>query len=235
MMNQPPSDLLVLDQVTRRFASPDRGAPAVVLDQLSLTIRQGERLAIVGPSGSGKSTLLNIIGALDRPTDGRVIFDGRDLDQLNDKALAQWRNRTIGFIFQMHHLLGQLTVRENVLVPTIPAKTTRTASQRAEQLLQRVGLADHADHRPGQLSGGQCQRAAVVRALINQPRLLLADEPTGSLDRANAQALMDLLLAMNEEQQVALVVVTHDMEMARQVGRVHQLRDGRLSTDNPDS
>jgi ABC-type lipoprotein export system ATPase subunit len=228
-MSQPSTDLLTLDRVTRRFKSPGDGEDAVVLQDVSLVVQPGERMAIVGPSGSGKSTLMNIIGALDRPTGGRVVFDGRDLDQLDDKALAAWRNRSVGFIFQMHHLLGQLTLRENVLVPTIPAKTTRAALQRADQLLQRVGLADHAEHRPGQLSGGQCQRAAVVRALINQPRLLLADEPTGSLDHANAQALMDLLLAMNEEQSVALIVVTHDMEMARRVGRVHQLRDGRLS------
>jgi ABC-type lipoprotein export system ATPase subunit len=228
-MSQPSTDLLTLDRVTRRFQSPGDGEDAVVLQDVSLVVQPGERMAIVGPSGSGKSTLMNIIGALDRPTGGRVVFDGRDLDQLDDKALAAWRNRSVGFIFQMHHLLGQLTLRENVLVPTIPAKTTRAALQRADQLLQRVGLADHAEHRPGQLSGGQCQRAAVVRALINQPRLLLADEPTGSLDHANAQALMDLLLAMNEEQSVALIVVTHDMEMARRVGRVHQLRDGRLS------
>src|SRR5205814_8032829 len=196
---------------------------------------RGESAAIVGPSGSGKSTLLNIIGTLDRPSSGQVLLDGRELNQLDDIQLAVVRNREIGFIFQSHHLLPQCTVLENVLVPTLANKDAalRNGSvERAKRLLEKVGLGARLTHRPGQLSGGERQRVAVARALINQPKLLLADEPTGALDRASAQNLADLLVRLNREEGVTLIVVTHALDLAKRMGRVIELRDGRLVSEN---
>ena len=220
--------LVELTDVTRRYGE-DEGL--LVLDGVSLRVAAGEALAIVGPSGSGKSTLLNLIGALDRPTSGSAVFGGRDLATLDDDALAAIRNREIGFVFQLHHLLPQCTVVENVLVPTLAGGTLASrqeAEERARRLLGRVGLGERLDYRPGQLSGGERQRTAVVRALINQPKLLLADEPTGSLDRASSDTLTDLLVELNREEGVALIVVTHSLDLARRMSRVLELRDGRL-------
>ncbi len=203
-----------------------------VLDGLDLAVRSGESLAVVGPSGCGKSTLLNIIGTLDRPGAGQVLLDGRDLTGLDDNALAALRSREIGFVFQLHHLLPQCTILENVLLPTLAARDTaaerRQAEARARGLLERVGLSHRLAHRPGELSGGERQRAAVVRALVNSPKLLLADEPTGSLDRASAENLGQLLVELNRADGVTLIVVTHSLELAGEMERVRQLRDGRL-------
>ncbi len=202
-----------------------------MLKELSLEVARGESVAVVGPSGSGKSTLLHIIGTLDRPTSGSITLDGRDLGALDDRQLAEVRNRQIGFVFQSHYLLPQCTVLENVLVPTLASPDSvarKGAGDRAERLLSRVGLAERKAHRPGQLSGGERQRVAVVRALINQPQLLLADEPTGSLDHKSAQELGQLLLELNREEGVTLVVVTHALELARRMARVLELRDGTL-------
>lgn len=237
--------LLKLIGVSKRYDSPDGGAVSV-LNGISLEVGRGESLAIVGPSGSGKSTLLQIIGTLDRPTSGQVMLDGRDLNQLDELQLAEVRNRQIGFVFQQHFLLPQCTVLENVLVPTL-AKAGRTgqsqpdddgavktprraesAETRAIQLLKRVGLGERMSHRPGQLSGGERQRVAVVRALINNPQLLLADEPTGALDHASAIALGQLLVELNREEGVTLIVVTHALELAKKMARVMELKDGRL-------
>ncbi len=225
--------LLQLHAVAKEYptASGDAGEPLRILRAVDLQVATGESLAIVGPSGCGKSTLLNIIGTLDRPTGGQVLLGGRDLATLDDLALAGVRNREIGFIFQLHHLLPQCSVLENVLVPTLAsseAAMRREAPARARALLQRVGLGARADHRPAQLSGGERQRAAVVRALINRPRLLLADEPTGALDRASAENLAALLLELNREEQTSLIVVTHDPALARRMGRLAELRDGVL-------
>jgi ABC-type lipoprotein export system ATPase subunit len=226
--------LLELQNVTKTFAPPSgEGAAVEVLRDLTLELKRGESVAIVGPSGSGKSTLLNIIGALDVPTRGAVRLDGRDLSQLSEKELAQVRNRQIGFIFQLHHLLPQCSILENVLIPTLtsPAELGGPETvRRAERLLERVGLKGRRGHRPGQLSGGERQRVAVVRALINQPKLLLADEPTGSLDRHSAEKLGELLVEINREEQVTLVTVTHSMELARLMGRAVELKDGKLVT-----
>jgi len=200
-----------------------------VLADVSLQLAGGEAVAITGPSGSGKSTLLNILGALDLPTRGEVRFNGTNLSQLREVELATLRNRQIGFIFQLHHLLPQCTVLENVLIPTLTGKSTDADRSRAARLLERVGLQHRLTHRPGQLSGGECQRVAVARALINQPKLLLADEPTGSLDHANATALSQLLVELNREKGVALVVVTHSLELAKQLPRVLELRGGVLT------
>ena len=223
--------LLELQQVKKTYAAPAGGATVDVLKGVSLQLAAGEALAIIGPSGSGQSTLLYIMGTLDRPTSGRVLLDGRDLQDLDVTELAAVRNRQLGFVFQAHYLLPQCTLLENVLLPTLTAPAelhTPAAIQRAGRLLARVGLKDRLTHRPGQLSGGESQRVAVVRALINQPRLLLADEPTGSLDRAAAQDLGQLLLDLNREEGAALVLVTHALELARRLPRCLELRDGQL-------
>lgn len=223
--------LLRLANVTKRFASPDNAGALTVLEGVSLEVTRGESLAIVGPSGSGKSTLLQIMGTLDLPTTGEVTLEGQDLAQLDEVGLASVRNQRIGFVFQAHCLLPHCTVLENVLVPTLaatPGTPRADAPSRAKRLLERVGLGERLGHRPGQLSGGECQRVAVVRALINQPQLLLADEPTGSLDQASAAGLADLLVELNREEGVTLVVVTHSRELARRMGRTLELRGGKL-------
>jgi ABC-type lipoprotein export system ATPase subunit len=248
------STLLKLENVTKHYAAPDGGAAPPVLSDVSLALGAGESVAIVGPSGSGKSTLLNIMGTLDRPTSGRVLLDGQDLASLGDAALAAVRSRRIGFVFQLHHLLPQCTALENVLVPTLApgsgwhghaslrdrgappgdnhgratARPCHPAEKRGRQLMERVGLAQRLEYRPGQLSGGERQRVAVARALINRPALLLADEPTGSLDRASADRLAQLLVDLNREEGVTLVVVTHSPAMAARLTRTMELRDGQL-------
>lgn len=218
--------LLELKSVSKRYDDID------VLRDVHLRLAAREAIAIVGPSGSGKSTLLNIIGTLDHPTSGTVSFDGEDLLKLSPKEIAPVRNRKIGFVFQLHHLLPQCTILENVLIPTLAAAAkgrNDEAHARAERLLNRVGLGPRKGQRPGQLSGGERQRAAVVRALINQPKLLLADEPTGSLDRASAENLRKLFIELNRDEGVALIVVTHSMELARGLDRVYEMRDGLLT------
>jgi len=221
--------LLELTHVSKSYASPDGGALVEVLRNISLRIDAGEAVAVTGPSGSGKSTLLNIMGALDRPTSGTACLDGSDLGGVTEKALAAIRNRQVGFIFQLHHLLPQCTALENVLIPTLAGRATGADSARAERLLERVGLKHRLGHRPGQLSGGECQRIAVVRALINRPKLLLADEPTGSLDHSAATDLSRLLLDLNKEEGFALVLVTHSLELAARLPRALELRDGALT------
>jgi lipoprotein-releasing system ATP-binding protein len=228
---QQPEILLKLSNVTHRYDSGASTGPVNVLKGVSLKVTRGETLAIIGPSGSGKSTLLNIIGTLDRSTTGEVILAGQDLSKLNDAQLATVRNHQIGFVFQAHYLLPQCTVLENVLVPTLAdtdGVLREGAPDRAERLLKRVGLGERMGHRPGQLSGGERQRVAVVRALINQPQLLLADEPTGALDRAAAEQLAQLLLELNREEGVTLIVATHALDLAHKMGRVMELNDGVL-------
>ncbi|MBN1818710.1 MAG: ABC transporter ATP-binding protein [Sedimentisphaerales bacterium] len=223
--------LVELKNVAKRYESPDDGPEMDVLKGVDLVVDSGQSLAIIGPSGSGKSTLLNIIGALDKADSGQVLLDGKDLSGLDEKALARIRNRQIGFIFQLHHLLPQLTVMENVLVPTLAlhnADQSADLPAHAESLLRRVGLAEWMHYRPGQLSGGQRQRVAVVRALINQPRLLLADEPTGSLDQTSADNIADLLADLNRTDGLTLIVVTHSARLADKMNRTCHLTDGML-------
>jgi ABC-type lipoprotein export system ATPase subunit len=217
--------LLKLENISKSY-SKDR----VILEQLSLEINAGERVAIVGPSGSGKTTLLNLIGTLDRPDVGKMIFDGQDLSAMNDHQLAQFRNRKIGFVFQLHHLLPQLSLMENVLLPTLtdPALQGKETEERAKRLIERVGLSGVVGQKPSELSGGECQRTAVVRALINRPALLLADEPTGALDQKSSGNLTDLLIELNREEGVALVVVTHSMDVAKKMDRIYRLDNGKL-------
>ena len=222
--------LLEIQKLKKCYRAPDGGDSVDVLRDLDLQIDAGESAAIVGPSGCGKSTLLNIIGALDRADAGSVRVADRDIAGLDEKALAAFRNETVGFIFQLHNLLPQCTILENVLVPTLaqPRGERGESRARAEKLLGAVGLAHRLDHRPGQLSGGERQRAAVARALINKPKLLLADEPTGALDRVNAARLADLLVELNRTEGVALILVTHAPDLAQRMGRVLELVDGKL-------
>lgn len=229
--------LLELKNISKSYENGGASNQRMVLDKISLTINSGDALAIIGPSGSGKSTLLNIMGTLDKPSSGTVTFKDAEIDSLTEQSLAQLRNKHIGFVFQKHYLLPQLNLLENVLVPVIPLKDkTRlgTAHARALDLLGRVGLGDKLHQLPGQLSVGECQRAAVVRALINQPELILADEPTGSLDHDSAAQLGDLLTALRKDFNVAMVVVTHSLEFARRMDTVYELIHGKLmNTPNP--
>ena len=219
--------MLELANVTRTYEGPS--GPLDVLRGVSLSVAEGESLAVLGPSGSGKSTLLNLMGALDVPTSGQVRFEGRDVAAATEDARARLRNARIGFVFQSHHLLVQLTVWENLLVPALVRGVTDEVEARARLLIERVGLGARLDHMPGALSGGERQRVAVVRALINAPGLVLADEPTGSLDRATAAELSSLLVDIHREEGVALVTVTHSEALADRMGRVLVLRDGKLA------
>jgi len=223
--------LAELSNVTKSYCSDAGAVP--VLNGISLTIAEGETVAITGPSGCGKSTLLNLLGALDQADSGEIRVAGRDLTKLDAQQLAEFRNTTVGFVFQLHHLLPQCTVLENVLVPSIVRKDADRATLRARaaQLLGAVGLSHRLDHRPGQLSGGERQRAAVARALINSPKLLLADEPTGALDRASAERLADLLAEVHQREKITIVMVTHSPELACRMGRMLGLVDGKLADE----
>ncbi len=223
--------LLELRNISKKYEIPSGEGHTTILRDISLQITQGESVAVVGPSGSGKSTLLNIIGALDKPTSGVVTFAGKNLADLDDAELSQIRNQEIGFVFQLHHLLPQCTVFENVLIPTIPPgleKEDEDVQERARNLLGGVGLEKHKDYFPAQLSGGEMQRVAVIRALINRPKLVLADEPTGSLDRESSENLGQLLVKVNKEEGTTLITVTHSIEIARLMDKVYRLQDGIL-------
>ncbi len=224
--------MIELVDVTKSYGEPGGAGAVSVLKGITLTIEPGRSVVIVGPSGCGKSTLLNIIGGLDHPTSGRVLLNGKDLAGLDDEELARIRNRQIGFVFQLHHLLPQCTVLENVLIPTLATpdnSSQREARERAKALLARVGLGGRMFYRPGELSGGQRQRVAVARALINRPKLLLADEPTGSLDESTSRSIAELLAELNREEGMTLVVVTHARELASRLGHVLELSSGTLN------
>lgn len=219
--------MLAINNIGKDY--PTRSGPLCVLRDVSLTMKRGDALAVLGPSGSGKSTLLHLLGTLDRPTSGKVTFDGVDPFTLAEPALADFRNRNIGFVFQDHHLLPQCSVLENVLVPTLARRDRPNDIETwARQLLEKVGLKTRLDHRPAELSGGERQRVAVARALIQKPTLLLADEPTGNLDRTNAAAIGELLLSMAREQNAILIAVTHSPELAAKFPRRAEMDDGRL-------
>lgn len=224
--------MIELIDVTKSYGEPGQAGGVTVLKGISLKVDKGRSIVIVGPSGCGKSTLLNIVGGLDHPTSGRILLDDRNLAELSDTELAHIRSREIGFVFQLHHLLPQCTVLENVLVPTLAGPSGFSgdeARHRAETLLDRVGLKDRMSHRPGELSGGQRQRVAVARALINEPKLLLADEPTGSLDEESSQSIADLLIELNRDMGVTLIVVTHSSKLAGRIGEVMELSGGVLN------
>jgi len=206
------------------------GTPVRALDGVDLQVRVGELLAITGPSGSGKSTLLNLIGTLDAPTAGRIVVDGVDISALRGNPLADFRRERIGFVFQVFNLIPVLTALENVMLPLIPYQRGLgfKLQEKAQQLLGRVGLAERAQHLPGQLSGGEQQRVAIARALINTPKLILADEPTGNLDSRAGAEIVDLLRRLNRERGVSVLLVTHSEVLARATDRVLRLQDGRL-------
>jgi lipoprotein-releasing system ATP-binding protein len=223
--------LIQLKNVSKSYTDPGSGSSVPVLRGISLSIEAGESVAIVGPSGCGKSTLLNILGTLDEPDEGEVLFDGKSLRGSNAQGLSALRSEKIGFIFQLHHLMPQCTVLENVLLPTLALKEKPEATgarNRAEELLEAVGLKDRAQWKPAQLSGGERQRVAVVRALMNQPKLLLADEPTGALDEKNADSLTLLLLDLQKKTGTSLVLVTHHPAQAAKMSRVLKIHEGRI-------
>jgi lipoprotein-releasing system ATP-binding protein len=200
-----------------------------VLNGLDIVIESGQKIAVMGPSGSGKTTLLNLIGTLDTPDSGSITYDNIVAGNMSANETLSFRNTRIGFVFQFHHLLPQCTLWENVLLPTLPNKDQKKASnQRAEQLLKLMGIWDQRDNLPGELSGGECQRTAVARALINQPQLLLADEPTGSLDSKNAKTLMELLIRINKEMNITLVIATHSQDVSTIMDKIYHIEDGKL-------
>jgi len=231
-MSSPGAENAILESrhLGMRFRQGDQ--EITVLEDVNLQVMAGERIAIVGSSGSGKSTLLHLLGGLDTPSSGSVVVAGQELSQLGEAARGRLRNRQLGFIYQFHHLLPEFSALENVAMPLlIRGESPASAAASARALLERVGLANRSDHKPGELSGGERQRAAVARALITRPRCVLADEPTGNLDRHNAAQVLELMLALNAESGCSLVIVTHDGELAARMARVWRLRDGRLQAD----
>ncbi|GAP70828.1 ABC-type lipoprotein export system, ATPase component [Bacteroidales bacterium 6E] len=224
--------LLRLNNVSKGYGVPGSHAFRPVLKNLSWQAEAGSRICIAGPSGSGKTTLLNLIGALDRPDTGEIMFGDRDISKYSADELAQFRNRSLGFVFQQHLLLPQLTLMENVLLPLLPAGNSASSEKRswAEHLLKKTGIWEQRDQKPSQMSGGECQRTAVVRAMINKPSLILADEPTGALDETNATILADLLINLSREEGITLITVTHSSELAAKMDRLFHLRHGRLES-----
>lgn len=223
--------LLTASQLTKEFERVNT-APLRVLDDVSMTLYRGELATIVGASGAGKSTLLHCLGTLDLPTRGKIMFGDTNVVSLPPRQLASFRNHTIGFVFQFHHLLPEFTALENVMMPAMIGRLpAREARRRAEELLVAVGLSDRMGHRPGELSGGEQQRVAIGRALVMRPKLLLADEPTGNLDTNTSREVHQLLFRLNEEQQITMLIVTHNPELASQIPRRIRMRDGRLIAD----
>ena len=221
------TSILQCRQLTKRY---DQGGLDVeVLKGVNLTMGVGERVAIMGASGSGKSTLLHLLGGLEKASSGEVVLDGVSINQVSAGRLAKLRNKSLGFIYQSHHLLGEFTVLENVAMPLlIGGESVSQARVRAGELLQRVGLGHRLEHKPGELSGGERQRAAVARALINKPCLVLADEPTGNLDSKTADQVYQLMLELNQELNVSFLVVTHDHDLAARMGKVLHMEDGLI-------
>jgi len=217
--------VLACENLTMRY--DQGGLDVTVLKGVNLQIYSGECVAIMGASGSGKSTLLHLLGGLEKPTGGKVTLNGVNINDVNSMALAQLRNRSLGFIYQFHHLLGEFTVLENVAMPLlIGGQSVADARRNAVRLLQRVGLGHRIEHKPGELSGGERQRAAVARALINNPNVVLADEPTGNLDSKTAEQVFQLMLELNNELNVSFLIVTHDHDLASKMGKVLHMEDG---------
>jgi lipoprotein-releasing system ATP-binding protein len=222
----------VLSSINLAKSFNDAGLDTHVLENINLTVNRGDRIAIVGSSGSGKSTLLHILGGLDSPSSGQVLVNGQDIHALKHKAASRLRNEQLGFVYQFHHLLAEFTAVENVAMPlVIGGRAPKQAQEQARELLDKVGLGHRLEHKPGELSGGERQRAALARALITEPACLLADEPTGNLDHRTAQSIFDLILKLNEDLGTALVIVTHDTQLAATMDRTMTLLDGVLQSD----
>jgi len=221
--------VLEAQELTKTYVGGDGGL-ITVLDAVNMQVSRGEMVAIIGASGAGKSTLLHLLGALDRPSSGRVLINGKAVDGMQDDAVSALRNRTVGFVFQFHHLLREFTALENVMMPLLIAGVDdASARARAVALLERVGLGGRIEHRPGALSGGEQQRTAVARALAADPAVLLADEPSGNLDHHNSERLHELFTELAHELELGMVVVTHNRSLAARADRVLQLEDGRLT------
>ena len=215
--------MIELDNITRSFGSLQ------VLKGISLTVNRGEVISITGPSGAGKTTLLQIMGSLDKPDGGRVMYDGQDITRMNEKEISAFRNRHIGFVFQFHQLLPEFTAQENITIPMLIAgQGMRAANTRAKELLELLGLAERANHKPAELSGGEKQRIAVARALANQPDVILADEPSGSLDTKNKEELHKLFFSLRDKIGQTFVIVTHDESLASMTDRTIHLLDGAI-------
>ena len=220
-------ELIKLENIKKSYG--DSGKTVTVFDGINFTVNKGETVAILGASGVGKSTLLNIMGALDRPTEGSVFFNGENIFDKSEEALSLFRNNNIGFVFQSHHLLSDFTALENVMLPSLIGGAGRDESvEMATSLLSQVGLSERLDHKPGELSGGEQQRAAITRALVQSPELILADEPTGNLDRQTGEVVFELLLKLNKEKNITLIVVTHNEELASRLDRRVKMVDGKL-------
>ena len=223
--------MIEISNLSKTYTASDGNEEVNVFSGIDLIVEEGSSVAIVGPSGSGKSTLLNIIGLLDKPSEGKILVDQKDLRGLSEHEISQYRNQTVGFVFQSHHLLPSCTILENVMLPGLAGfgdKVTGELRERANKILEEVGLAHRVNHLPGQISGGERQRVAVARSLINQPSVLLADEPTGALDNKNSRHLIELLKELNEESSVTLVMVTHSAESASQMKEAYHLNEGIL-------
>lgn len=219
--------IIQCENISQTFLDGDTTIP--VLDQIDFEIRHGENIAIMGASGSGKTTLLQLLGGLDRPTSGSVRVKGTDVSSVNAKQLGLLRNKYLGFVYQFHHLLPEFSALENVMMPLLIAKVSKAnAKDKALQLLDRVGLADRVKHRPGQMSGGERQRAAIARALVTNPACILADEPTGNLDETTATVVLELMLELTEQQNNGMIVVTHDKTLAKKMGKTYELTGGKL-------
>ena len=224
---EPPRPLLNTDRLSKSFSH--RGRQLDVLRELTFEVQLGDMIAVVGSSGAGKSTLLHLLGALDRPSEGEIFFDGLALSTLSSEEIAHFRNKEVGFIFQFHHLLRELSALENVSVPGLIARRSKAeVTEEAERWLVRVGLKERLTHRPSELSGGEQQRVALARALMNQPRLLLADEPTGNLDQRTSEEIHELLREVNETEGTTLLIVTHNPTLAARMPRRFEMRDGQL-------
>jgi lipoprotein-releasing system ATP-binding protein len=224
--------MLELKDITRVFKTDDDRTRLMVLNNLSLSVNSGESIAIVGRSGSGKTTLLNILGLLDTPDTGEVWLNNQSANNLSQNQLARLRATQLGFVFQLHHLLPQCTLFENVMLPILATKIHGAASvQRAERLIKAVGLWEMRHQKPNTLSGGECQRTAVLRSVINSPKLLLADEPTGALDEQSANEVMDLLLTISRDESMSLIVVTHSDEVAQRMDKIYRLKNGTLTRE----
>ena len=226
-MTNSSTTVLRCENLGKTFA--EGGLSVSVFDDLNFSLQAGERVAIVGPSGAGKSTLLHLLGGLEQATTGQVFLRDQDLGSLSTNELAALRNRSLGFVYQFHHLLPEFTVLENVAMPLLIAKkTVREAREKATQLIEKIGLGDRITHKPTELSGGERQRTAIARALVNEPHCVLADEPTGNLDRRTAESVYQAMLELNQVTHSSFVIVTHDLALAQRLDKVYELRDGRL-------